>query len=128
MKYVVACLVIGVMSGCQDARVVPDGAGNRPGQWTQADANSQSLDSQKKAAATTEEGPAQKDDEITANIRQQLMKSDMAVNVEGIKIVTQDGKVVLRGVVKTAEEKQKVEDVAHDVAGSSNVENMLEVE
>jgi hyperosmotically inducible protein len=45
-----------------------------------------------------------------------------------VKIITQDGKVTLRGPVKTDEEKQKTEDIAKELAGADNVDSELEVE
>jgi len=45
-----------------------------------------------------------------------------------VKIITQDGKVTLRGPVKSAEEKKRIEDLATAVAGADNVDSQLEVE
>lgn len=68
------------------------------------------------------------DDDISSNIRQQMMKSHMAANIQNVKITTQDGMVTLKGLVKTAEEKQKVEQIAQGVAGTDKVDSWLEVE
>lgn len=81
-----------------------------------------------KTAASVEDGQPLKDEEISASIRQQMMNSEMARNLQEVKIVTQDGKVILRGVVKTVEEKQQVEVIAENIAGTGNVANWLEVE
>jgi osmotically-inducible protein OsmY len=51
----------------------------------------------------------------------------MSVDAHNIKIITQDGKVTLRGPVKTEEEKQMIQKIALDVAGANNVDNQLEV-
>ena len=71
--------------------------------------------------------PLQNED-LSLNIRQKLIKSDVSHSVQNIQIATQDGKVVLRGLVKTAEEKQRVQEIAESVAGTPNVENWIEVE
>lgn len=77
-------------------------------------------------APTDQKNPT--DDEITSKIVSRMTDSKMAKNLENVKIQTQDGKVALRGLVKTAEEKQRVEEIANEVAGTGNVHNYLEVE
>jgi osmotically-inducible protein OsmY len=52
----------------------------------------------------------------------------MSVNAQNVKIMTQDGKVTLRGPVKSDDEKKKIEDIALAVAGVGKVDNQLEVE
>jgi osmotically-inducible protein OsmY len=44
-----------------------------------------------------------------------------------VKIITQDGKVTLRGPVNSAEEKAQIEEMAVAVAGKDHVDNQLEV-
>ena len=39
----------------------------------------------------------QKDIDITANIRKRVVDTKMSVNAQNVKIITQDGKVTLRG-------------------------------
>lgn len=64
---------------------------------------------------------------ITADIRKQIVGAKMSVTAHNVKIITQDGKVTLRGPVKTAAEKSKIEEIARAVAGGSNVDNQLDV-
>jgi osmotically-inducible protein OsmY len=45
-----------------------------------------------------------------------------------VKIITQDGKVTLRGPVASPEEKKRIEEMASQVAGAGNVQTELEVE
>ena len=70
----------------------------------------------------------QKDINITAEIRKRVVDTKMSVNAQNVKIITQDGKVTLRGPVKSEEEKSQIEKMAHEVAGSGNVDNQLEVQ
>lgn len=70
----------------------------------------------------------QADIDITARIRKQVVTTEMSVNAQNVKIITQDGKVTLRGPVKSAEEKQQIEDIARSVAGADHVDSQLEVE
>jgi hyperosmotically inducible protein len=82
------------------------------------------------AAAKTpiDQNENQADIDITANIRKQVVDTEMSVNAQNVKIITQDGKVTLRGPVKSAEEKQKIEAIASSVAGADKVDSQLEVE
>jgi hyperosmotically inducible protein len=65
---------------------------------------------------------------ITADIRKQIVATEMSTNAHNVKIMTQNGKVTLRGPVTTAEEKQQVENIALGVAGAGNVDSQLEVD
>jgi len=68
------------------------------------------------------------DIEITASIRSKVVDTEMSVAAQNVKIITQDGKVTLRGPVRSDEEKKSVEDIATGVAGSGNVDSQLEVD
>ena len=70
----------------------------------------------------------QNDIDITANIRKRVVDTKMSVNAQNVKIITQDGKVTLRGPVKSEEEKMQIDKIAHEVAGPANVDNQLEVQ
>jgi hyperosmotically inducible protein len=61
---------------------------------------------------------------IRASITDDKSLSTYAHN---IKIVAQDGKVTLKGPVRSEEEKSAIEAKATDVAGAGNVINQLEV-
>ncbi len=45
----------------------------------------------------------------------------MSVDAQNVKIITQDGKVTLRGPVHTAAEKATIEQIANDVAGEARL-------
>lgn len=68
------------------------------------------------------------DEDITASIRKKMMDTRMSPNLQNIHVSTQDGTVKLRGVVKTEEEKQKVEEIARTANGSKSVDSQIEVE
>ncbi len=67
------------------------------------------------------------DIQITADIRKQVVAKKLSVNAHNVKIITQDGKVTLRGPVKTEDEKKTIEEIALAVAGADKVDNQLEV-
>src|SRR5262245_55074636 len=63
------------------------------------------------------------DIDITAQIRKQIVDTKMSVNAQNVKVITQDGKVTLRGPVKSLEEKKQIEAIAHGIAGASKVDS-----
>lgn len=67
------------------------------------------------------------DIKITADIRSRVVETEMSVDAQNVKIITQDGKVTLRGPVHTADEKAQIEKIASDVAGIDNVDSQLEI-
>jgi osmotically-inducible protein OsmY len=67
------------------------------------------------------------DIDITAEIRRRVVDTKMSIDAQNVKIITQDGKVTLRGPVKSADEKKQIEEMAHAVAGADKVDSQLEV-
>ncbi len=68
------------------------------------------------------------DIELVAKIRAQVLEiDDLSINGRNIKIITNAGKVVLRGPVNSAAERTSIEQVAKRVAGDTNVNNQLEI-
>jgi hyperosmotically inducible periplasmic protein len=68
-----------------------------------------------------------KDIQITADIRKQVVDTKMSLDAHNVKIITQDGKVTLRGPVESDDEKTRIEEIANKVAGKDNVVSQLEV-
>ena len=68
------------------------------------------------------------DRNITQQIRQAVVKDDsLSTGAQNVTIVTIDGKVTLRGTVKSASDKQKIADKAHAVSGVKGVDNQIAV-
>jgi hyperosmotically inducible periplasmic protein len=68
------------------------------------------------------------DRNITKQIRSSIYKDkSLSTYAHNIKIVTEDGKVTLKGPVRTADEKAGIEAKAVAVVGADNVTNQLEV-
>jgi osmotically-inducible protein OsmY len=68
------------------------------------------------------------DIKITAAIRRAVVADDaLSMTATNVKIITADGKVTLRGPVKTAAEKTKIGELAKKNAGKAKVDNQLEV-
>ncbi len=70
----------------------------------------------------------QSDINKTADIRKRVMaEKDFSVAAQNVKIITADGKVTLRGPVKTQHELDTIVKIAHELAGKDNVDNKLEL-
>ncbi|MBV9304109.1 MAG: BON domain-containing protein [Acidobacteriaceae bacterium] len=68
------------------------------------------------------------DVKLAAQIRRAILKDKaLSTYAHNIKIVAQDGKVTLRGPVKTDADKSAVEQKATEIAGAGNVTNELTV-
>jgi hyperosmotically inducible protein len=87
----------------------------------QGDANSGAVTAQQQSA-----NPA--DRETTKQIRSALMKDKtLSTYAHNIKIITRDGKVTLKGPVRTEDEKSGIGAKVAAVAGADNVTNKLTV-
>ena len=65
---------------------------------------------------------------ITQAIRQALMKeSELSTTAKNIKIITDNGQVTLRGPVKNAQEKAKIDQLAKSAAGGAKIDDQLDV-
>ena len=64
----------------------------------------------------------------TQAIRQALMKdSELSTTAKNIKIITNNGQVTLRGPVKNAQEKAKIDQLARSAAGGAKIVDQLDV-
>ena len=64
----------------------------------------------------------------TQAIRQSLMKdSELSTTAKNIKIITANGQVTLRGPVKNAQEKAKIDQLARSAAGGGKIDDQLDV-
>jgi osmotically-inducible protein OsmY len=64
----------------------------------------------------------------TRAIRQALMKDgELSTTAKNIKVITANGHVTLRGPVKTAQEKAKIDQLAKSAAGGAQIDNQLDV-
>ena len=80
------------------------------------------------SADALDQGATEEDLRITSEIRKSIVSDkSLSTNAHNIKIMTAAGIVTLRGPVKSAHEKSKIEGYAK-IAGVGSVDNMLEVE
>ncbi|WP_218110105.1 BON domain-containing protein [Oligoflexus tunisiensis] len=71
---------------------------------------------------------AEADVKLTAKIRQALVKDKkLSTYAHNVKVIVENGQVVLKGPVKSEAEKQEVESKAGRIAGADRVRSELEV-
>ncbi|HEY5374213.1 MAG TPA: BON domain-containing protein [Polyangiaceae bacterium] len=80
------------------------------------------------ALTPMDQGTSAADRTMTQQIRQAVMRDKaLSFSAKNVKIITVNGKVTLRGPVKTDAERAAIEADARGVAGSAQVDNQLEV-
>ena len=138
MRFVLASgLMMACAIGCNKTSTA-DGAANNRSQQNSASTNSSAVRKDNTAVNERDRSGTTKtpldqhenkhDVEITAKIRKRVVDTKMSSNAHNSKIITEDGKVTLRGPVANAEEKDEIAKIATDVAGAGNVDNQLEVQ
>ncbi len=82
--------------------------------------------SQNATAGAAQQSNQSSDLTITRNIRRAVIKDkSLSTAAHNVTIITKDGKVTLKGEVKSDSEKQAVESAATNVAGAGNVDDQL---
>jgi osmotically-inducible protein OsmY len=85
-------------------------------------------DSQKGATTADQQNMNASDREITRKIRAMIMDDkSLSTYAHNVKIISQDGKVTLKGPVRTEKEKVDIESKAGSVAGESNVTSEITI-
>lgn len=110
-----SCLLTGtgIFAGAQDQQTAPDNS------RVNKDRSQPTADQQKENRS---------DRDITKQIRQSVMKDkSLSTYAHNVKIISQDGMVTLRGVVRSDDEKHVVEAKAAEVVGQDKVTSQLEV-
>jgi len=130
MKYTFLTLVVLTIAGCNEGKTTGTSATSTPTDSAVAKRDNTEVNVRDRTDAVKtpiDQNENRNDIDITANIRKRVVDTKMSVNAQNVKIITQDGKVTLRGPVKSEEEKAQIEKMAHEVAGA-NVDNQLEVQ
>ncbi|HUR45682.1 MAG TPA: BON domain-containing protein, partial [Candidatus Saccharimonadales bacterium] len=80
------------------------------------------------ALTSGDQSGSKSDRELTRKIRREITKNkELSTTAKNIKIITTNGKVTLRGPVKSEEERTTIVTAAKSAAGDSQVDNQLEV-
>ena len=99
---------------------------NQDNQQAAPDNTKQNKDQTSPTADQQKMNPA--DRAITQKIRKAVHDdTSLSTYAHNIKIITQDGKVTLRGPVRSEEEKNSLQAKAVTIAGQENVTNQLEI-
>jgi osmotically-inducible protein OsmY len=86
-------------------------------------------DAEGNTATAFDQSNDQADIDLVAKIRERVVDvDDMSVKGQNVKIITNNGNVILRGPVASAAEKEAIEKIATDAAGAGKVTSNLEVD
>ena len=118
-------LVLGLLAPGVSMMAVP-AARNQDTQQTAPDNTKKNKD---QTAPTADQQKVNLTDRvITQKIRKAVHDdTSLSTYAHNIKIITQDGKVTLRGPVRSEDEKNNLQAKAVTVAGQENVSNQLEI-
>jgi hyperosmotically inducible protein len=119
---VVSCLFLGAS---MPARLIFQDNSQTPAS-DNSKTNQRDRDQSSPTADQQKMNPADRD--ITKKIRSAIHNDkSLSTYAHNIKIITQDGKVTLKGPVRSDEEKASIEAKAAAIAGEGNVTDQLEV-
>uniref|UniRef100_C6E2E5 Transport-associated protein n=1 Tax=Geobacter sp. (strain M21) TaxID=443144 RepID=C6E2E5_GEOSM len=94
---------------------------------TKAD-NSKKNKEESKGVTAEQQKENKSDRETTRQIRRAVVKDkSLSIRAHNVKIITTNGKVTLKGPVKTETEKTTIEKIAEGIAGKGNITNEIEV-
>jgi hypothetical protein len=98
------------------------------GDITEPDNSAQNKKEMKNESATPlDQGNGETDLKITKDIRSGIMDEDLSFDAKNIKIITNNGHVILKGVVKNHDEHMTVLKVAKSHANSSQITDDLKM-
>jgi hyperosmotically inducible periplasmic protein len=124
-------LLLGVL-GCTSANNPREGARTEasPNEAAPGDADNTARNANDMNEPTSfDQGTSEADRELTQKVRQGVMDDgSLSTTAKNVKIITREGKVLLRGPVNSAEERSRIEAIAAGVAGTGNVRNELEID
>jgi hyperosmotically inducible protein len=109
---------------------IPLAASSRPQNQTPAPDNSKTnqRDRNKTSPTADQQKANASDTDVAKQIRSSIMKDkSLSTYAHNVKIIAQDGKVALKGPVRSEDEKTNIASKAAAVAGDSNVTNELTV-
>lgn len=100
------------------------------GLWAQAPDNTKTNQRDRTTGAViAEQQKVNKSDQTTAQQIRKAVVADKTLSsyAHNVKIVVQDGRVTLKGPVRTAQERDAVAKIANDIAGADHVSNEIDI-
>ncbi len=84
--------------------------------------------SQPGSATADKQKETPEDRDLAQKIRQSIVDDNsLSTYAHNVKVIVRDGKVVLKGPVQSEDEKKSIGAKAQEIAGASNVKNLLTV-
>jgi osmotically-inducible protein OsmY len=112
-------LGLSVAPGCDRPSTAPVAADNTARNTRDADGTTKT---------PIDQGMNETDRSLTQRIRDRVMGlDDLAVNGQNVKVISNNGRVTLRGPVDSEDERSRIVAAARAVAGEGNVDDQLEV-
>ena len=130
MRHLFYCTVfaLSIAAGCNDSRRSPSASSSTSSSTAKDNTRVNERDRSDAVKTPIDQNENQKDIDVTANIRKRVVDTKLSLNAQNVKIITQNGKVTLRGPVKSDDERKQIEQIASDVAGVGNVDSQLEIQ
>jgi hyperosmotically inducible periplasmic protein len=126
LKSLLSLLPLGSLVFCASMMAIPVPRSQDNQQQTAPDNTKTNKDQAGPTADQQKMNPS--DRAVTQKIRKAIHEDQsLSTYAHNIKVITQDGKVTLRGPVRSEEEKSNLEAKAVSVAGQENVTNQLDV-
>ena|SRR5215469_13452246 len=120
---------LGLVFSAVSARSEEPSKAEPPAATAPADNTSQNVrDKGGDTLTPTSQSESKTDIKMTADIRRAIVKDKrLSTNAKNIKIISDNGRVTLRGPVNTPREKTLIAAKARAIAGAGNVDNQLDV-
>jgi len=116
LKLLTSALAFGLLAVAQQTPPAPDNT------------KANERDRAKTAKTADQAKNATSDRDLMQKIRKSIMDDkDLSTYAHNVKIIAVDGKVTLKGPVRSEEEKKTVEQKATEVAGAGNVTNEITI-
>lgn len=112
----------------RDVPETPAGASEVEGRSAPDNTAINQRDRNEESKTPLDQGNSNKDLQVTQQIRQAIVDHEgLSFTARNVKVITEDGRVTLRGPVESAAERSAIAHIATNVVGTGRVENFLEV-
>ena len=122
---VLACM-LALVFGCATFSLAQDSAGQNAPASDNTKMNQRDRDPNQPTADRQHNNLSDRD--ITKQIRESIVHDkDMSTYAHNVKVIAQNGRVTLKGPVRSEDEKKSIEAKAAEIAGEANVTSELTV-
>lgn len=125
LKLIAGALAVGILVGGSSINLAT-AQQNPPKAADNTKANQRDRSSAESTSDQAKNNPS--DREIMQKIRKAVMDDkSLSTYAHNVKIISQNGKVTLKGPVRSEEEKQSIKKIATDVAGADNITDEITI-